>query len=123
MTGELAVDPAAAGGRPALASSAAGAAGRWSARRRLQTARGHVDAVMRMLEADRYCVDILHQLSAVEAAITRARQDVLDGHLRGCVADALATGVISAGDVADEVRAAVFGGAAPAAGSERRAVR
>jgi DNA-binding FrmR family transcriptional regulator len=122
MSSELAADPA-AGGRPALASSAAGSAGRWLARRRLQTARGHLGAVVRMLEADRYCVDILHQLSAVEAAITRARQDVLDGHIRGCVADALATGAISAGDVADEVQAAVFGGAAPAVGSERRAVR
>lgn len=110
MTSGLTADPA-AGGRAALASSAAGSAGRWSARRRLQTARGHLDAVMRMLEADRYCVDILHQLSAVEAAITRARQDVL------------ATGVISAADVADDVQAAVFGGAAPPPGGERRAVR
>lgn len=122
MTKELTADPD-AGGRAALASSAAGSAGRWSARRRLQTARGHLDAVVRMLEADRYCVDILHQLSAVEAAITRARLDVLDGHLRGCVADALATGVISAADAAGEVQAAVFGGAAQPAGSERRAVQ
>ena len=122
MSSGLMPDPA-AGGRPAMASSAAGSAGRSSARRRLQTARGHLDAVMRMLEADRYCVDILHQLSAVEAAITRARQDVQDGHLRGCVTDALASGVISVADVADEVQAAVFGGAAGAVGSERRAVR
>jgi DNA-binding FrmR family transcriptional regulator len=82
-----------------------------------------LDAVVRMLEADRYCVDILHQLSAVEAAITRARRDILGGHLRGCVADALRDGEIGVGEVTDEVLAAVFGGGAPAARSEQRAVR
>jgi DNA-binding FrmR family transcriptional regulator len=48
----------------------------------------------------------LHQLPAVEAAITRARRDILDGQLRGCVLDALRDGAIGARDVArDEFRA------------------
>ncbi len=121
MTGERA-DGAGLEGRPALAPSAVGEQGRRAAQRRLRSARGHLDAVLRMVEADRYCVDILHQLSAVEAAITRARRDILEGHLRGCVADAVTGGGIGVGDVADEVLAAVFGGEPPAARTQRRAV-
>jgi DNA-binding FrmR family transcriptional regulator len=122
MTDEQAGDPALAS-RPALAPSAVGGQGRRAARQRLQSARGHLDAVVRMLDADRYCVDILHQLSAVEAAITRARRDILDGHLRGCVADARRDGEIGIGEVTDEVLAAVFGAGAPVARGEQRAVR
>jgi DNA-binding FrmR family transcriptional regulator len=86
----------------------------------LQSARGHLDAVLRMLEADRYCVDILHQLSAVEGAIARARRDILEGHLRGCVVDAVRAGGIE--DVAEEVLAAVFGDRPPTARAEHRDV-
>lgn len=109
-------------GRLALAPSVLGEQGRRAARQRLLTARGHLDAVLRMLADDRYCIDILHQLSAVEGAITRARRDILDGHLRGCVADAVGAGEIGVGDVADEVLAAVFGAGSPAARDEHRTV-
>lgn len=111
-----------AASRPALAPSATGSLGRRTALRRLQTARGHVDAVIRMLEADRYCIDILYQLAAVEAALARARQEVMEGHLRGCVAEAVRGGSIGVEDAAGEVLAAVFGGSQPGARSERRAV-
>ncbi len=121
MTGERA-DEAGLEGRPALAPSAVGRQGRRAARQRLRTARGHLDAVLRMVEADRYCIDILHQLSAVEAAIARARRDILEGHLHGCVAEAVRGGEIGIGEAADEVVAAVFGDAQPAARTERRAV-
>ena len=106
------------GGRLALASIAVGAQRRRAARQRLLTARGHLDAVLRMLAAGRYCIDVLHQLSAVEGPIARARRDILDGHLRGCVADAPGAGEIEIGDVAQGVLAAVFGGGAPAACTE-----
>lgn len=75
-----------------------------------------------MLEADRYCIDVLHQLSAVEAALARARRDILDGHLRGCVADAARGGAIGIEDVAAEVLAAVYGSGSPAPRDEPRAV-
>ncbi len=107
-------------GRPALAPSAAGSQGRRAARQRLRSARGHLDAVVRMMETDRYCVDILHQLSAVEGAIARARRDILEGHLRGCVVEAVKAGQME--DVADEVLAAVFGDRPPMARAEYRAV-
>jgi CsoR family transcriptional regulator, copper-sensing transcriptional repressor len=122
MADEPTSDPQTAS-RPALIPSVLGSQGRQAARRRLLNARGHLDAVARMLDEDRYCVDILHQLSAVEGAITRARRDITSGHIRGCVADALQDGVIGPGEVAGEVEATVFGGGVPAARTQQRAVR
>lgn len=108
--------------KPALAYSTVGAQGRRAAGQRLLTARGHLNAVLRMLEGDRYCTDILHQLSAVEAAIARARRDILDGHLRGCVTEAVQQGVITAADVSGEVLAAVYGSGSPTGRDETRPV-
>ncbi len=96
--------------------------GRWAARQRLRTTQGHLDAVLRMLDTDRYCIDILHQLTAIEAEITRARQHITEGHLRGCVPAAIRDGCIETEDLAEEVRAAVFGNGTPSAGGETRAV-
>src|SRR3972149_641729 len=50
---------------------------------RLRSAQGHLDGVIRMVEEDRYCIDVLHQLSAVQGGIERIRRDVLDEHPRG----------------------------------------
>jgi DNA-binding FrmR family transcriptional regulator len=97
-------------------------AGRQAARQRLLAARGHLDAVLRMLAAGRYCIDVLRQLSAVEGAIAWGRRDIADGHLRGWVADAVGAGEIEIGDVAGEVLAAVSGGAPPAVRTEHRTV-
>ncbi len=111
------------GGRPAqggesLAASPIGQAGRRQAARRLRSAAGHLDAVVRMLDEDRYCVDILHQLTAVEAAIARARRGLLESHARGCVADAMRDEPVEA--AIEEVLAAALGGRPPAPRQERR---
>ena len=74
---------------------------------RLRSARGHLDGVIRMVEDDRYCIDVLHQLSAVQGALDRARRDILEAHLRGCVPEAVAEGRVD--DVVDELLAATFG--------------
>ena len=76
---------------------------------RLRTARGHLDAVIRMVDEDRYCIDVLHQLSAVQGALERVRRDVLEAHLRGCVPEAVAEGRIE--DIVDELMSAAFGSA------------
>lgn len=55
----------------------------------LKTARGQVDAILKMIEDDRYCIDIINQLLAAEALIKKARKIVLKGHLEGCVLDAI----------------------------------
>lgn len=56
---------------------------REDARRRLLSVRGHVDAVVRMLEDDTvYCVDVLKQMKAVEGALAKVGDLVLQSHLK-----------------------------------------
>ena len=59
---------------------------------RLKTARGHLDAVIRMVEADTYCPDLMKQLSAVQGSLERASRVVLQNHLETCVAAAMVAG-------------------------------
>lgn len=59
---------------------------------RLKTARGHLDAVIRMVEGDTYCPDLMKQLSAVQGSIERASRIVLRNHLETCVAAAMVAG-------------------------------
>ena len=56
--------------------------------RLLKTARGQLDAVIKMVEDDRYCVDISHQLMAVSAVINSVNKEVLAAHLKSCVKNA-----------------------------------
>ncbi len=59
---------------------------------RLKTARGHLDAVIRMVEDDTYCPDLMKQLSAVQGSLERASRIVLRNHLETCVAAAMVAG-------------------------------
>ena len=59
---------------------------------RLKTARGHLDAVIRMVEEDTYCPDVMKQLSAVQGSLERASRIVLQNHLETCVAAAMVAG-------------------------------
>jgi CsoR family transcriptional regulator, copper-sensing transcriptional repressor len=59
---------------------------------RLKTARGHLDAVVRMVEDDAYCPDVMKQLSAVQGSLERASRIVLQNHLETCVAAAMVAG-------------------------------
>ena len=59
---------------------------------RLKTARGHLDAVIRMVEDDTYCPDVMKQLSAVQGSLERASRVVLRNHLETCVAAAMVAG-------------------------------
>jgi len=59
---------------------------------RLKTARGHLDAVVRMVEDEAYCPDVMKQLSAVQGSLERANRIVLRNHLETCVAAAMAAG-------------------------------
>lgn len=58
----------------------------------LRTARGQIDGVLKMIEDDRYCMDIATQLQAVESLVHKARHEVLRAHLLGCVQEAFETG-------------------------------
>ena len=62
------------------------------AHRRLRRISGQVAGIERMLEEERYCVDILHQIAAVRAALDQVGKVVLGAHVETCVADAFASG-------------------------------
>ncbi|HEX7046586.1 MAG TPA: metal-sensitive transcriptional regulator [Gammaproteobacteria bacterium] len=57
--------------------------------KRLARIRGQIDGIGRMIEEDRYCVDILVQMRAVHAALRKVEEQVLRGHVEHCVAGAL----------------------------------
>ncbi len=59
---------------------------------RLKTARGHLDAVVRMVEDDSYCPEVMKQLSAVQGSLERASRIMLRNHLETCVAAAMVAG-------------------------------
>src|SRR5437773_1419544 len=60
--------------------------------KRLARAEGQVRGVARMVEEDRYCIDILTQLAAVDTALESVALEILDEHVKHCVVDALASG-------------------------------
>lgn len=60
--------------------------------RLLKTARGQIDGILRMVEDDRYCIDISTQLMATESLLARINADVLKAHVEGCVRTAMETG-------------------------------
>ena len=60
--------------------------------KRLARAEGQVRGVARMIEDDRYCIDILTQLAAADTALESVALEILDDHVKHCVADALASG-------------------------------
>ena len=53
--------------------------------RLLKTARGQIDGIIKMVEEDRYCIDISHQLMAAEAILNTTNREVLSAHLKHCV--------------------------------------
>ncbi|HEX9329500.1 MAG TPA: metal-sensitive transcriptional regulator [Reyranella sp.] len=59
---------------------------------RLNRIEGQVRGVARMIEEDRYCIDVLTQIRAVRAALDRVEQETLSDHLQHCVADAFHAG-------------------------------
>ena len=65
--------------------------------RRLKRIEGQVGGLLRMVENDRYCVDVLTQINAVRAALHKVEENILRDHVSHCVADAFASG-----DVADQ---------------------
>ena len=72
---------------------------------RLRRIEGQVRGVERMVDDDRYCIDVLTQISAIQAAWTRSRSGLLDGHARHCMRTAPRKG--AATQMADEMMAAV----------------
>ena len=64
---------------------------------RLSRVEGHVRGIARMIEQDRYCIDVLTQLSAVRAALAKVESEMLKTHLSHCI-----EGAIVSGDAAEQ---------------------
>jgi len=58
----------------------------------LKNALGQVEAVIKMTEEDRYCIDISTQISAAIALLKKAQQDILSNHLKHCVQESIDKG-------------------------------
>lgn len=68
---------------------------------RLKIARGHLDTVIRMVEEGDYCIDVVHQSLAIQAALREVDQVILKNHMQTCVADSIRKG--KANEVIDEM--------------------
>ena len=60
--------------------------------KRFKRIEGQVGGLSRMVEDDRYCIDIVTQISAVRAALRRAEEEILRDHVSHCVEHAIASG-------------------------------
>jgi len=57
--------------------------------KRLKIVEGHLKGIIRMVEEDSYCIDVIHQIQAVEAALNKVSIQILDNHLNSCVITAV----------------------------------
>lgn len=63
-----------------------------SVQKRLNKIEGQVRGLSRMVDEDRYCIDIVTQISAVRAALRRVEEEILKDHVAHCVEHAIASG-------------------------------
>ena len=57
--------------------------------RRLKTIEGHLRGVIRMVEEDAYCIDVIRQIQAVQSALNKVSKLVLEGHMNSCMITAI----------------------------------
>ena len=62
---------------------------------RLKKIEGQVAGIRRMVESETYCVEVLHQFSAVQGALAKAAQGILSAHLHSCVSETMLEGTTS----------------------------
>lgn len=54
----------------------------------LKTAKGQIDGIIKMIEDDRYCIDISNQIIASQSLLKKANKHILKGHMNSCVKEA-----------------------------------
>jgi DNA-binding FrmR family transcriptional regulator len=59
---------------------------------RIRTIKGHVQGVERMIEEDRYCIDILKQIASVESQLSKLAATISESHMKHCVREAVEEG-------------------------------
>jgi DNA-binding FrmR family transcriptional regulator len=57
--------------------------------KRLRIIEGHLGGVIRMMEDDTYCIDVIRQIQAVQAALNKVSSGILENHLNSCVITAI----------------------------------
>jgi len=57
--------------------------------KRLRTVEGHLKGIIRMVEEDAYCIDVIRQIQAIEAALNKVSSKILEDHLNSCVITAI----------------------------------
>ena len=57
--------------------------------RRLASAAGHIKGIERMVDEDAYCIDVIRQIQAVQAALNKVSTKILDNHLNSCLINAV----------------------------------
>lgn len=60
-----------------------------SALRRLKTAEGHLRGIQRMVEEEAYCIDVIRQIQAVQAALNKVSTQILEEHMHSCLTTAI----------------------------------
>ena len=60
-----------------------------SSLKRLKTVEGHIRGIQRMVEEDAYCIDVIRQIQAVQAALNKISSQILDEHLNSCLITAV----------------------------------
>lgn len=65
----------------------------------IKIARGQLDGVLRMVEDDRYCIDIANQILAAQAILRKANHEILSAHIGACVTEA-----VEANDSEEKIR-------------------
>ena len=63
---------------------------------RLSRIEGQVRGVARMIEEDRYCIDVLTQIAAIKAALSKVESEILKDHLHHCIEGAIVSGDVDA---------------------------
>ncbi|MGA8379821.1 MAG: metal-sensitive transcriptional regulator [Stellaceae bacterium] len=77
---------------------------------RLKTVRGHLDGVIRMVEAEAYCPDLMKQVAAAQASLERVNRILLQNHLETCVTEAIQAGGGGSAKITELIDALRFNG-------------
>ncbi len=72
---------------------------------RLSRIEGHLRGVRKMVEEDRDCPELLHQIAAIKAAINKVGELILEDHIESCIVDAVREGSVE--DYVEELKAAI----------------
>jgi len=72
---------------------------------RLKITRGHIEKVIKMVEEDAYCIDVINQSQAIQSALKKVDEIILENHIKSCVIDPAKKGKIDENKLMKEIKA------------------